>query len=42
MAFPSPCGEEVVKLISSQTQKKRLKFPSPCGEEVVKLDNQIL
>ena len=35
--FPSPCGEEVMKLENlSYLADCNFKFPSPCGEEVMK------
>ncbi len=44
LRFPSPCGEEGVKLQRVQKLPNRTgeKFPSPCGEEGVKQENIML
>ena len=38
--FPSPCGDVVLKLISSRDGNitKISQFPSPCGDVVLKYD----
>jgi len=39
VAFPSPCGEEVMKYEKlKQLNVEWLTFPSPCGEEVMKFE----